>query len=742
MNKWKIMAAIAIVAMLIASATVVFLLTTNNSKPVTFEAVSDSIDIRYAKSIINNLTAMGDATGIDGKPIGFRNAGSPASIQASLYVRDEMESIGLANVTLDKIPLDSWEFRSAWVNVSGVGKIQAVSHGGSANTSSSPFASADGSITAEIVDVGNGGKNDYIGKNVSGKVVLADFNKNMWTNTLSYEAKLHGAIAAVYSSYENPNTTDSDLIYGLNETAIVAMDGEYKPSYLPVLVISGKDGLMLVNKIKNSPGPVTVSLFSDIMLKSEEQGAFGYNVVGYLPGRNWGNANDEYMIVGDHTDAWWYGASDNSAGVAAVLAIADAFKNAYDRAGTSPNRTMIFITHEAEEWGQFGTYYDWCWGAYYETVHLHPEWVGRTVGAIIPDVIGFDYKFGLEYSPELDTFVKEVVSDNDARLPYGTDYYAMSTYADQWAYAAVGIPSIGCYNWELEYQYQYYHTQLDTEDRINYTYLNGTIVTIADMAFRLTNARILPYDFSFAAETYRSAMIDSSIYKVSQLDEIYKKYGIDADANMSRAVSAVEVFVEKTKTLTQNLPLSVSFSPSDSELRNVNSKLLELSRILGTSMIAIGVWDDVGYLPYTQSLFDVKYLDYTIVTISNPSVTLNQVKLATTNLKDWVGVNWYYDYISEPNYREFYNISYGEGKVSFGTQEHLYPPIDLWDEVDRLTLMVGNNTLETSNLADIIVHLKEKMLDQAFANLEDGFRTMWAALEGANAEVDSILGST
>jgi hypothetical protein len=108
-------------------------------------------------------------------------------------------------------------------------------------------------------------------------------------------------------------------------------------------------------------------------------------------------------------------------------------------------------------------------------------------------------------------------------------------------------------------------------------------------------------------------------------------------------------------------------------------------------------------------------------------------------LTDWVGINWYYNYMSEPTYRELYNITFIEGKISFGETQHLLPAVDVWDEVDRLKQMIGNGSVETANLLDIVSDLKGKQTDQAFANLEAGLSEMWAALEDANANIAAFL---
>jgi len=741
-RKMLAISAIAVAAVIVISTVLVaFIISPSvQSRPATFQEVADNIDVVYAREVVENVTAFGTMTGINGEFLGFRTAGSSAAIKASEYVRDEMNSIGLVNVTMDEIPLDSWELKSAWVNVPGIGKIQAASHGGSGNTSSSPHASSNGSITAELINVGNGGKSAYVGKDVKGKIVLSNFNsKNLWTNTMGFEAQLHGAIAIVFTTYDNWETIGMDIDYGFNGTAIVAMDGEYKPSYIPVLSISGNDGRKIIQKMNTTSGNLSVTIFSDIQIKTIDEGAHGYNVVGYLPSKNWGEANDEILIIGDHTDSWFYGAFDDAGGVGATLALAKAFKQAYDTADSKPNRTLVFITHEAEEWGRFGTYYDWIWGANYGIREIHPDWAGKAVANIIMDFIGLrDEPFEIEVTPELRGFAENVTADHSTIIPNKVRFWPISTYEDHWPYAAEGIPSLSCWTFSTGIYEKYYHTQLDTIDILDFDYMKDNLVVIADMAFRLVNDQLLPYDFSRMADDLNYAMLSSSLYRVSQLTPIYQKYDVDMSANLTRTLDALKEFSDLTEQLETLLSAYRSWDLTESKQYDINSFQLKVAKILVSALPSIGVWNDAGYFPYTQSLIDTYYLSNAIDLLSG-SPDIIEVGTGMTMLTDWVGINWYYNHISEPTYREQYNIMFIEGKISFGETQHLQPAVDVWDEVDRLKQMIKNGSVETTNLTDIVNNLKEKLMDQAFVNLELGFSEMWAAIEEANSEIAGFL---
>ncbi|NIQ75408.1 MAG: hypothetical protein GWN80_07820, partial [Gammaproteobacteria bacterium] len=87
----------------------------------------------------------------------------------------------------------------------------AAGHSGVPGTTKSPYADRDGSITAEIVYVGLGTKDDYVGKDVEGKLVLVDVSEEdmYWLQYPHYEAELHGAIGMVVQWIEYQLIEDS-----------------------------------------------------------------------------------------------------------------------------------------------------------------------------------------------------------------------------------------------------------------------------------------------------------------------------------------------------------------------------------------------------------------------------------------------------------------------------------------------------------------------------------------------------
>ena len=75
------------------------------------------------------------------------------------------------------------------------------------------------------------------------------------------------------------------------------------------------------------------------------------NVFAIIKGRE---EPDRYVLLGNHRDAWTYGAVDPNSGTAALLDIAGRFSILL-RLGWTPRRTIILCSWDAEEFGMVGS---------------------------------------------------------------------------------------------------------------------------------------------------------------------------------------------------------------------------------------------------------------------------------------------------------------------------------------------------------------------------------------------------
>ena len=688
--------------------------------------VISNLDMDLARKIILDLQEIGSAKWLDGSNMGFRAAGSESSHRASMYVLNEMKNISLTNPKLELIPVDAWEFRGAWVKVGDM-QLQAASYGGSTPT--------NGEITAELVDVGNGFHSGYEGVDVAGKIVLANWIGNdYWVDSMAAEAYYHGAAAIIVTTY------DSD--YGNTPGAIECHDGLYRLEWPPMLSISGQDGLLLKEMLADAKAAgesLEVTVWSDIIqtpmnLDDWSAGGFGYNVMGVIPGKNYGLPEDEFLIMGDHTDAWFYGGMDDDSGVAATLVLAKALKKTFDQLGTKPDRTIIVVTHEAEEYGVLGTYYDWCWGANFEITKLHPEWVGRSVAYMNFELMGAPgTPLAINMAPELVSFVHKVLGQNKERLPYGFKVTPVPhTWADHWTYSAAGIPGIELESVTDEWDRMYYHNQFDTIDLIDFDYLRMLYEVYADMAARLISEPIVPYNFETSAARLVERLMYDDDFGAAWLYPIYEQYGLDPEKNMGRTMEAAKRFLSNAEALKSALKRA-----SPAKAHEINEKLMQIEYWLGTSLIGMGVWEQDWY-PYQQPANDVMHMDAAIDMLEGPCLDDDTITDAIWEL-NWVGIIWYYDYMCKANYLDQYAKLCGEDVMSWGLQTHLRPVPEIWDQYDALSALAYNEDVTYADIEPIVSELKDILVSVAFSNLEMGFEDMWKGLEEANSIMESLI---
>jgi N-acetylated-alpha-linked acidic dipeptidase len=92
---------------------------------------------------------------------------------------------------------------------------------------------------------------------------------------------------------------------------------------------------------RTGPGPVTVTL----RVKSDDRIRPIWTVTGSITGRE---RPDEWVIVGNHRDAWVYGGVDPSSGSAALMELANSLGSLV-KTGWRPKRTIVFASWDAEE---------------------------------------------------------------------------------------------------------------------------------------------------------------------------------------------------------------------------------------------------------------------------------------------------------------------------------------------------------------------------------------------------------
>ncbi len=260
--------------------------------------------------------------------------------------------------------------------------------------------SADGDVTGQLIFVNYGLPEDYekldaMGIDVKGKIVIAKYGRS-WRGIKPKVAQEHGAIGCIiYSDPKDDGYARGDVYpkgafkneYGVQRGSIMdmvvypgdpltpnvaatanAQRLEQKNALnllkIPVIPISYHDAKPLLAALEGpvvpegwagglpftyhiGPGSTTVHLKMAFDWKMVP----AYDVIGMIKGSE---APDQWVIRGNHHDAWVNGANDPVSGLAALMEEAKAL-GAMSKAGWKPKRTLVYCAWDGEEPGLIGS---------------------------------------------------------------------------------------------------------------------------------------------------------------------------------------------------------------------------------------------------------------------------------------------------------------------------------------------------------------------------------------------------
>ncbi|CAB4318714.1 unnamed protein product [Prunus armeniaca] len=320
-----------------------------------------------------------------------------------------------------------------------------------------------GTVTAPVVYVNYGSLEDYevlkqMGVNVSGSIVLARYGKIYRGSIVqtAYEAGAVGVlvytdrkdygggggeekwfpdgkwlppsgvqVGTVYNGLGDPTTPG----WASSEEGERLSDDEVEKAgdvpLIPSLPVSAADGETILRAIggqvanddwqgsedaptyRVGPGPgiVHLSYTGKQVIGTIE------NVIGVIEGTE---EPDRFVILGNHRDAWTFGAVDPNSGTAALLEIAQRLGKLQKR-GWKPRRTIVLCNWDAEEYGLIGS----------------TEWVeenrqmlaSRAIAYLNVDSAVYGPGFWASATPQLDELLKQATQqvqdpDNSSQTLY------------------------------------------------------------------------------------------------------------------------------------------------------------------------------------------------------------------------------------------------------------------------------------------------------------------------------------
>ena len=139
------------------------------------------------------------------------------------------------------------------------------------------------------------------------------------------------------------------------------------------------------------PGPSKVKMH----LRQDYQFRTLWDVIGRVEGRE---VPDEWVVAGNHRDAWVYGAVDPNSGTTAMLESVHGVGELL-KTGWRPKRTLIFASWDGEEEGLIGST---------EWVEQHEAQLSNAAAYFNMDVAVSGPKFGASAVPSLKQFLRDV----------------------------------------------------------------------------------------------------------------------------------------------------------------------------------------------------------------------------------------------------------------------------------------------------------------------------------------------
>ena len=505
--------------------------------------------------------------------------------------------------------------------------------------------SRDGDVTAPIVYVNYGAPSDYdqleaMGVSVKGAIVIARYGQT-WRGIKPKLAAQHGAVGCLIYSDPHEDGYNRGTIYpegpmrppdgvqrgsvmdmpvypgdpqtpGIGAVAgakLIPLADVQTITKIPVMPISYADatpflkalGGQLVPEAWRGSLPLTYTtgpskVMAHLALAFNWDRKPLYDVIAKIPGST---MPDQWVIRGNHHDAWVNGAGDPLSGASAELDEARSFGELLKQ-GWKPQRTIIYCFWDGEEPALLGST---------EWVETHADELKQhAVAYFNSDGNGRGF-FRAEGSHSLEAFINTVVKDvedpetkmtvwkrarlNDslratpdlraelrtrpdtriAALGSGSDYTA---FIDHLGIASVNLgfggEDQGGGQYHSIYDDFYWFTHFQDTD---FTYGRALAQTAGTMMMRMADADIIPYQFTDQAET-----IHTYVTEVKRLADTMRTQTKERNTDIAEGVYKAAADPKKVMVApkTEPLPPYLNFAPLDQASDNLTSAAADYER--------------------------------------------------------------------------------------------------------------------------------------------------------------------
>ena len=376
---------------------------------------------------------------------GQKRVGTDANHQAQAYLVKRFQDAGLANVHVESFQFPRHDVMSSSMTLSVSGAPVSPSVGFDVFESS-----GSGHADGPVVYVGFATPSDLTGVDLTGKIALVDRSNSLHRAVQYKNVHQAGATAMLYLSA---------AVNNLRQVGSVRYKFEGMGP-IPAITIGKDDGDMLKAAIMAGKNVAAV-----IDVQAVNTPAVGGNVTGMIAGSD----PTGEVVIGGHYDSWFAGSTDNGAGAAAVVALAEA----YVKRKARPRYTIIFNAYDGEEVALYGGY------TFLRNHHItSSEPILAVVNLEIPAVANTDQK-AMAWSAH------QALGDTLSSAGFAAQY---TTFVDMEfvpnVYGGIiptdiqgiyrnGIPTV-----TTACDSSYYHTTDDTPDKVDVAFLGATVTNL------------------------------------------------------------------------------------------------------------------------------------------------------------------------------------------------------------------------------------------------------------------------
>lgn len=533
----------------------------------------------------NNASARASLEFITSKP---HVAGTAGDLEMAEYVKTTFEKVGIAAVLDPQKVLLTYPVSSSLELLDVSGKMVAKASLAEDTLDSDPTThtwwrnhtfngySPSGEVTAPIVYANYGLPEDFAaleeaGVEVKGSIVLMRYGE-CFRGLKAMNAQKAGALASIiYSDPEEDGYAKGSVYpygpwrpkssvqrgsiqfislcagdptrayspHGMDVEKLCGFSSKELIPQIPVLPISYGDALVFLESLggKEAPnnfrgalnityrfGPTKGHYKVRVKVENRFQSSPVWNVIGTIPGSLPADL-DQPVVLGNHRDAWVYGAADPNSGTAQLLEVARGLGQLL-RTGWKPLRTIYLCSWSGEEYGLLGST---AWGEVQESI------LRRALAYVNVDTGVSGPHFRASGTPSLAQLLGDVlghVQHPESKKPLSEHWsgklYSLGSGSDYTIFIDhLGIPSLDMAFSPRDAQYGVYHSVYDsftwmaTEGDPDFTYHVAMAQLWGLVSLRLAGTHALqaplPMNLSIQAEAIE-AYIAEIMENITSLD--------------------------------------------------------------------------------------------------------------------------------------------------------------------------------------------------------------------------------